>query len=394
MTVVARSIFVVSAALLVWGHGGYLALLAILRRGRPLRPEARVTHDKDLPSIVVVLGVFNEEAAIESKLDNVLGIDYPADKLRVVVASDGSNDRTNELVERFDSARVRLLAFPERRGRALVTNDVVAHLADAADWLLFTDADTMMDPQFVRNTIPHLLDPTVAMVDGSIVCANVDASAVARGVGIYWRYESALKRLESDLGLLASTFGACTLVRPEVFRPLGATEDIDFTTPLDALAQGYRIVHEPAALASDYAHEDLRAQFAARRRMVAKNLPGTLRKLPALTSRPELVGAIASHKLVRWATPVFLLSALCSSTVAARQDRLARAAVGAQAAFYAAGMVGAVAARTRRDVPVASTVFSFLVANAGFAAGLVASARRRRITTWDPSRGGSSGERR
>jgi cellulose synthase/poly-beta-1,6-N-acetylglucosamine synthase-like glycosyltransferase len=384
----ARLILAGSFGLLVWGHGGYLAFLALLRRATPPRHAPIDVADEDLPAVVAVVGVYNAAGSIQEKLADVLALDYPRDKLRIVVASDGSDDGTNEIVERFRSHRVELVAFPERRGRALVNNDVVPQLSDA-DWLLFTDADTRMQTDFLRKAAGHLIDLNVAMVDGSIVCANPDATAIARGVGVYWRYESALKRFESDLGILASTFGGCTLLRPGVFRALDATEDIDFTTPLDALEQGYRIVHEPRAVAFDYAHEDAQAQFSARRRMVAKNLPGTLRKLPALTNRPGLVGAIVSHKLIRWTTPVYLTTALLSSAVLARSQRSARTALGAQLVFYAAGATGAAAARKRSEVPVCSTVFSFLVANAGFAAGLAAAARRRRITTWEPRRGAS-----
>src|SRR5205823_5046181 len=164
--------------------------------------------------------------------------------------------------------RIRLAAYPSRRGRALVSNDAV--IAARGDWLLFTDADTRMAPAFLSALLPHLLQEDVGVVDGSMICLNKGASPLAENVGLYWKYESALKEAESTLGWLSSTFGACTAVRRSVYRPLGPTEDVDFTTPLDAVKDGYRVVHEPAARVYEVTHGDLRTQFNARVRMVTK----------------------------------------------------------------------------------------------------------------------------
>lgn len=330
----------------------------------------------------IVLSVYNEEAALPSKLANMLELDYPADRLEIIIASDGSTDRTTAIVEQCGDDRVRLLSYPSRRGRALVSNDAVE--AARGEWLLFTDADTKMAANFLRALLVHLDDTGVGVVDGSMICVNDDGSGIAEDVGFYWRYESALKAAESELGWLSSTFGACTAVRRSVFRPLLPTEDVDFTTPLDAVKEGYRVVHEPTARVYEVTHGDLRTQFDARVRMVTKNLPGTLRKIDRrLLRRPLVLLALVSHKLLRWATPVLLLAALGLNIALAIQGRFIVLLV-AQLAFYLAVLIGGGAEAFGARVPIASAAFSFAVANAGFLVGIVNSLRRVRITFYEP----------
>jgi cellulose synthase/poly-beta-1,6-N-acetylglucosamine synthase-like glycosyltransferase len=368
-------------ALIVWAHALYFVCLRLAVKVSPRRPQPS-PPGRDIPFVSVILSVYNEEAALPAKLANVLALDYPRDRLELIVASDGSNDRTTEVVAEAEDERVRLLDYPSRRGRALVSNDAVE--TARGEWLLFTDADTKMAPDFLQALLTHLLDEGVGVVDGSMICVNEADSAIAEDVGFYWRYESALKQAESQLGWLSSTFGACTAVRRSVFRPLLPTEDVDFTTPLDAVKDGYRVIHEPAARAYEVTHSDLRTQFNARVRMVTKNLPGTLRKIDRrLLCRPLVLLALVSHKLLRWATPVLLLAALGLNIALAIQGRFF-ALLAAQLAFYVAALIGGAAEALGRRVPIASSAFSFAVANAGFLVGIVNSLRRVRITFYEP----------
>jgi cellulose synthase/poly-beta-1,6-N-acetylglucosamine synthase-like glycosyltransferase len=367
--------------LVVWAHLLYYVFLrAAVKLSRRESSPAPVSGE--FPFVSVILSVYNEEVALPEKLANVLALDYPSDRLEFLVASDGSSDRTTEIVAGSRDERVRLLDYPSRRGRALVSNDAVE--AARGEWLLFTDADTKMAPDFLHALMPHLLDQSVGVVDGSMTCVNEADSAIAEDVGFYWRYESALKQAESQLGWLSSTFGACTAVRRTVFRPLLPTEDVDFTTPLDAVRDGYRVVHEPSAQVYEVTHGDLRTQFNARARMVTKNLPGTLRKIDGrLLRRPLVLFALFSHKLLRWTTPVLLLAALALNIALAAEGRLVPLLV-AQLAFYLLILVGGLAEAVGRRVPIASSAFSLGVANAGFLVGIVNSLRRVPITFYEP----------
>jgi hypothetical protein len=378
-----RAIFALTAGLLAWTYGGYLVFLRALARLHPPRhvPDA----PPDLPTVTVLVFAHNEEGAIAEKIENSLALDYPESLLDVIVASDGSTDRTNEIVAAHPSPRVRLLPFAERRGKALLSNDAVA--AATGTWLLFTDAEARFQPDALRQMARHFQDPGVGMVDGELVCVNQGASSIAADVGIYWRFESALKEAESALGSLSSTFGACSALRRSLFGPLGATEDVDFKTALDVVAAGHRIVHEPRAQVAEVTHSSLRDQYAARVRMVTKNLPGTLRGCDSrVVRRPLVLLGVVSHKLLRWFTPyVLIVNLLASIGLAFRGGRLRRVPLAGHAALLGATVAGAAGWRRGRRVPVASSVFSFMVANAGFLVGVANSARRVEISVYRPS---------
>jgi glycosyltransferase involved in cell wall biosynthesis len=384
-----RRLLILSLAGLVWGNGGYLVLLLVMRRFLTMQQTPQNPADDDsLPSVTAAVLAYNEQDAMPEKLQNLLELDYPEERLLIVVASDGSDDATNAIVEEHPSDRVRLLASPKRRGRALMTNDVIADAV--TEWVLFTDADTRMERDFLRRLAPHLVQPDVGVADGSMICVNGSAAGLARDVGLYWRYESLVKQAETKLGCLATTFGACTVIRRSVFRPLKPSEDVDFTTPLDAIVQGYRVVHEPRAVVYERTHSSSGEQYRARVRMVTKNLPGTLRKLPSLVGRPHIVLAIASHKLLRWFSPFLLLSSLICNLGLTR-SRGFRRLLGAQGLFYGAAAAGGLAAHRGRSLPLVSQAYSFVLANAGFLVGVINAIRRKEITTWQPH-APSSGE--
>jgi Glycosyl transferase family 2 len=365
---------------LAWTWVGYLAFLKVLLR---LRPRDRIApREAAFPSVAIVVLAHNEEGTIADKIANSLALDWPSDRLRVLVASDGSSDRTNEIVASHPSPNVTLVDR-SRRGRALMSNEAVQACDD--DWMLFTDAETRLEPDVLRRMAPHFAQADVGMVDGALVSANAEASAIASDLGLYWRLESMLKTAESACGSLSSTFGACSAVRRSIFEPLDATEDVDFRTPLDAIAKGYRVVHEPSARAYEVGHSGVRAQFAARVRMVTKNLPGTLRQVDGrLARKPLVMLGIASHKVLRWATP-FLLVANLAGALSIRRHWTGRVAVAGHAGVGLAGAAGGLALRLGRRPPVVSSVFSFLVVNAGFAVGVINSIRGVQIVTYDPS---------
>ena len=377
-----RALFAASAGLLVWVHGGYLAFLRALLALRPAPPAP--APGEDLPRVTVLVLAFNEEGTIAEKIEDTLALDYPPELLDVLVASDGSTDATNEIVAAHPSPRVRLLPFGERRGKALVSNDAVA--AAGGEWLLFTDAETRFHPDALRQMARHFSDPAVGMVDGELVCVNEEASTIAADVSLYWRFESQLKAAESELGSLSSTFGACTAVRRDLFEPLLPTEDVDFRTPLDVVAAGGRIVHEPLAKAEEVTHSGLVEQYRARVRMVTKNLPGTLRRCDSrIARRPLVLLGIVSHKLLRWLTPVLLAANLVAAAALAPRRLAYRLALAGHGLMLAAGAAGGLAWLGGRRVPLASSVFSFLVANAGFLGGVVNSVRGVEMSLYRPS---------
>ena len=377
---IARAILVLSTAALGWTYGGYLLFLRLLRVAprRPVAPAAGM-----LPTVTVILSVYNEERLIRQKLENLRAVSYPSDRLEVLVGSDGSTDATVSIAQEFSGANVKVFEFPERRGKALVCNDLVAEAR--GDWLFFTDAGTVLEQDCLAKMARHFGDPRVAMVDAAMTVANGDGGEMAADVGLYWKLESALKIAETATGCLASTFGSCTAVRRGLFKPLGPTEDVDFTTALEVVSEGHLIVHEPEARVREITHDDHRSQYRARARMVTKNLPGTLRKLNAgIARRPLVVLSVLSHKLLRWLTPLVALTQLGAAMTAGRRDRRFLALIVPHLAFATAAVIGWLGSLVGRRVPVAASAFSFAVANAGFMTGIWNAVRGVEIRQWEP----------
>lgn len=327
-----------SLATVVYTYAVYPGLIWVLARvfGRPpVRPAAT---DADLPFVSLVIAAHNEEAEIGPRVANALQSDYPADKFEVVIASDGSTDRTNAVVRQFADPRVRLLAFEKRRGKAAVLNEAIPQAS--GEVVMLSDANTHTAPDAARKLAAWFLDPAVCAVSGKLVLT--DPAGGTNADGLYWKYETFMKLAESRLGALLGSNGAIYAVRRPAFVPLppGTLVD-DFVLPLLAkIRTGGRIVYDREAVAVEETPADLNAEFRRRVRIGAGGFQsiGLLRGL-LHPSHGWVALTFASHKLLRWGCPFFLLLALLANAALAYRPEYAQLLV-AQLGFYAAAAVG------------------------------------------------------
>ena len=372
------ALLLASALLLFYTWAGYPALLWLLVRfHRVHRHKAAIT-----PRVSVIVAARNEEKDIRARVENLLSLDYPPEHIEIVIASDGSTDRTAQWVREFADERVKLLAFAEARGRAAVHNDAVA--ASSGEILVFTDAATRFDRAFLAELVANFADPRVGCVSGEIRFANREASSVTRPRSAYWRYEYWMRNCESACGVSVCASGPCMAVRRGLFRPFArASYDVDFMTPLDVIAQGGLVLQEPAARATDQMFSAPGQEFRAQVRMVSRNLRGYLDRscLVFLPGRPQFAWALISHKILRWSTPFFLMVLFLSNAwLVGRGGWLALWM--AQWAFYAAAAAGGLGLKIRRSASPFSVPYAFCLANAGFLFGVVRSLRGQRITVY------------
>ena len=299
-------LFWVSLFVLYYIYDGYLRLLLLLDRLFAAREEPSAHSSGELPRITVLLTVYNEEEAVVNRIQNVLACDYPREKLEVLVASDGSTDATDNVVRYFEDASVVLFRPVERRGKSDTQNQAIQMAT--GDIIVFTDAGTSFDRQFLRNIVKPFGDPAVGGVDGTCLILEKAGSGINESQNYYWRYELRLRELESELGILAVSSGACLTIRKELFRPMEAVYGEDCIVPLDIILQGYKMKHASNAIAYDTWHSESASEFKARVRMTLRNWGGTWSR-PVLLN-PLQYGGIAfglwSHKLLRWLSPVFL----------------------------------------------------------------------------------------
>lgn len=327
----------------------------------------------------VIICAHNEEDSIFRRVTNLLHQTRSPDEL--IVASDGSTDHTVDTAASVGHPHVRILESRTQRGRALVHNEAVAQAT--ADLIVFTDART----QFRADALEELVLPfersDVGITTGDLRWEG-RATGVKASTNLYWRLERALRRAESDLGWLHTASGPIMCARRSCFLPLRSDEDVDFTTPFDAISRGYRVVFVEAAIASDEEYASARAEYRARMRMVTKNLPGTLRKLKRLPpSRfPAVWFSAVSHKIMRWIAPVglvpFLAGALINIDLLAAQVALSVLALMVVGTAIGCG----INRMTARHVPLVEGLFRFAVANAGMAAGVLRASFGNRISKY------------
>jgi cellulose synthase/poly-beta-1,6-N-acetylglucosamine synthase-like glycosyltransferase len=334
------------------------------------------------PSVTIIVPVHNEEKRIAAKLGDCLELLYPHDQMEIIVASDGSTDRTEEIVRRFAVAdsRVRWLQSESRVGKSGVQN--LAAQQARGHLLFFTDANTAMTPGVLRTMTDNLADPAVGLVTATVFFGHPE-DAVEKGQGFYWRYELFLRAAESDLGILATGSGQALLVRRELFRPLPTCHGDDCIMPLDVRLQGYKIVQDREATVYDAMPHSIEGELRTRIRMTARNWSGTLAR-PALLNPlrfPLTALGLLSHKLLRWLTPFFLSAVLLSNTFLAIHGRFILLWC-LQGGFYFSALVGWLLTRQQRPAWLFGYPFSFCLANVGFLLGMVKALRNQKLVAY------------
>lgn len=334
------------------------------------------------PFVSIIVPVHNEEQKIASKLRNCLDLLYPDDHLEIIIASDGSTDRTEEIVCRFaeQNSRIQWLPSQIRIGKSGAQN-LAADRAHG-DLLFFTDANTAMPPGVLRTMVENFADPKVGLATATVLFGHPQ-DAVEKGQGFYWRYELFLRAAESDLGILATGSGQALLVRRELYRPLPPYYGDDCIMPLDVRARGYKVIQERDANVFDTMPHTIEGELRARIRMTARNWTGTLSR-PAVLNPvrfPLTSLGLISHKLLRWLTPFLLAAVFLSSSLLALRGQL-RPLWWLQLAFYSSALVGWQLTRKQRPAWFFGYPFSFCLANLGFLLGMVKAFRNEKIVAY------------
>jgi cellulose synthase/poly-beta-1,6-N-acetylglucosamine synthase-like glycosyltransferase len=373
------AVFVLSAVALVHSYILYPALLAL--RSRVTRSTS-TAEPSSLPSVALVIAAYNEEDVIAEKLENSLSLDYPEEKLSIVVFSDASSDDTDEIVRSYADRGVDLVRIEGRVGKTECQNRVVERLDE--EIVVFSDANSMYDADAIRKLVAGF-DSGVGCVIGELTYGE---DSDVEGESVYWRYESLIKRLESALNSVVTGNGSIYAVRTDSYVPLDADAISDFAEPLSIVRNGEAVKYVPEAVAREQTGESVDDELERRSRIVTRSWHTVADNVALLNPLryPVFSFQLASHKVLRWLSPVFMGAAfLANLGLALVSDRrLYRVAFGAQLAFYALAAVGAVFDRTARESPTLVHVpYYFLVANYGMLVGLWNFVRGENIVTWE-----------
>ncbi|HZN32521.1 MAG TPA: glycosyltransferase family 2 protein [Pirellulaceae bacterium] len=331
-----------SLGAVVYAYAIYPLLIYLLARAWGRQILAPQLNEDELPPVSLLIAALNEEKWIADRVLNALHQDYPAGRLRVVVASDGSTDRTcqivRDLADRYPG-RVVLFDFPVRRGKATVLNSALPKLS--TEFVVLSDANTFFERSAVRNLVRWFRNPEVAAVCGKL---NLVDAATGRNVdGVYWRYENFLKGREALLGALLGANGAVYAIRRRDYVAIpGDTIIDDFVIPLQIkLRTRGRIVYDAAAVATEETPPHVSDEFRRRARIGAGGFQSAVRLWPLVLPTIGWTSlAFVSHKLLRWCAPLFLLLALAANVLLLYRPEY-QLLFAMQAGFYALAAVGA-----------------------------------------------------
>jgi cellulose synthase/poly-beta-1,6-N-acetylglucosamine synthase-like glycosyltransferase len=311
-------VFWLSAAALVYTYAGYPLLLLIVSRLRP----REVRRGAFAPAVSVIVTAFNEERDLAAKLEDTLALDYPRELLEIIVASDCSTDRTDEIARAFADRGVRLVRQPQRLGKTAAQNLAVAQAR--GEIILFSDATSLYGRDVLRVMLPSFADPTVGCVAGRLVYVDPADSRVGRGARSYWSYETFLKKHESHIFSLIGASGCLYAIRRSAYAPLYPEACSDFIIATKMVEQNLRAVYEPAAVCTEETNRQSDRELKMRVRVIAQTFSDLWRHRAMMNPFRSGFFAIQllSHKVMRYAVPFFLVAILASSGILARYSML------------------------------------------------------------------------
>jgi cellulose synthase/poly-beta-1,6-N-acetylglucosamine synthase-like glycosyltransferase len=329
--------------------------------------------------VSLVVAAHDEASCIEEKLRNSLALDYPPDSLEVLIGSDGSTDGTDALVRACSDPRVHLSAAP-RAGKTSVLNRCIP--AARGEIVVLSDANTRIEPGALKALVRHFENPEVGAVCGRLQLYNPTRAEYEESA--YWRYESWLKALEGTQGAVVGANGGLYALRRELFTPLPPSTIVDdFVIALRLLDQGYRVLYEPQALASEETTEDYGREFGRRARIAAGAFQ-SLGLVPGLLSPLRGFPAFAfwSHKVLRWCAPALMLVALVAN-VALLDRPFYRVTMAAQVGFYALALLGSVSVGPSPLRRIAGVAYYFVTMNLAIVVGFWRFLRNSQAAAWE-----------
>ena len=393
--VTLKVIFWICLAIVVYTYVGYGVLLYLLLCVKRLlckpQKEPVLPNDNQLPDVTLMICAYNEEDIIGEKMENIRQIDYPADRFCIMWVTDGSNDRSNELLKEYPE--VTLVYSPERRGKAAAMQHGLRE--NKAEYVVFTDANTMLNTNAIREIIRQFMKPNVSCVSGEKrVIARVNGQVAAEGEGLYWKYESTLKRWDSELYSAMGAAGELFAVRMSHYRPAPSNALLDdFMMSMLIVRDGHRIAYTSEAYAMEYGSADMHEESKRKRRIAAGGLQSIwwLRSLMNPFKHPMVSFLFVSHRVLRWSITPFALVALIPLNIALALMNAGTVytVIGIlQALFYAATLTGWLQARTGHKSKQFYIPYYFMFMNVNVFRGINYLSTHHQSGAWEKAKRG------
>lgn len=374
------------------GYGLLLWVLVTLKRlvsGKAAKPD--LPADEALPDVTLMICAYNEQDVVEMKMENTHSLNYPKERLHVVWVTDGSTDNTNERLHTYPDVEV--IFSPERKGKTAALNHGLSLVK--TDITIMTDANTMVNPEAVREIVRCFQDPKVACVAGEKrVMARNEGQAAAEGEGLYWKYESTLKRLDSELYSAMGAAGELNAIRTHLYKPMPENALLDdFVMSMQMVDEGYKIAYTSDAYASEYGSASLAEESKRKRRIAAGGLQSSwwLRHMMNPLRNPIVAFQFVSHRVLRWSiTPIALLMLIpVNAALVAMNAGTLYTVIGVlQILFYVAAALGWILSRYGIKQKVLHAIYYFLFMNINVFRGMSYLQSHKGGGTWEKAKRG------
>lgn len=394
--VALKTAFWICAFLVFYTYLGYGMLLWLLvRLKRIVRGKAErtalPTDDAELPEVTFMVCAYNEQDVVDMKMKDIHQLDYPKNKLHITWVTDGSSDNTNERLKAYPD--VDIIFTPERKGKTAALNHGLSLVK--SDITVMTDANTMVNAGAIKEIVRLMQDPKVACVAGEKrVMARYEGQAAAEGEGLYWKYESALKRMDSELYSAMGAAGELNAIRTALYEPMPENALLDdFVMSMEMVDKGYKIAYTSDAYAMEYGSADLQEESKRKRRIAAGGLQSSwwLRKMMNPFRRPIVAFQFVSHRVLRWSITPFALMALIPLNVALvlmKAGTVYTAIWLLQILFYLAALCGYVLEQKGHRSKLLYVPYYFLFMNMNVFAGIPYLYSHRGGGTWEKAKRG------
>lgn len=361
-----RIIFFASLFLIVYTYVFYPLILALLNCFPFSKRKLIHEEHSEAPIVSLLISVYNEERTVEEKVKNCLDLDYPKEKLQIIFGSDGSTDKTAEIIKRYQgkSGNLFLYEFRKREGKPSTINRIVEFAQ--GEILLFSDADTFLKKDAVKKIVNTFRDEDVGCVCGRIDLKNTNGCGLPES--IYWRYELWLKQMESNLGSVTGATGGLYALRRDLWQDIPANTLVDdFVISMKAAEKGHKIIYEPSALAYEEPAASTEQEFIRRVRIGAGGFQSIILLRGLLNPFKGLVAwGFWSHKVIRWLGPFLLLAVFISNIYLLKTGRIYLYILILQMIFYAAGILGKL---LQNKKGIFNFPYHFIVINAALLTG-------------------------
>jgi len=381
-----KFIFWISCFIIFYNYLGYALLLYVVNKLKRTKREAPPTT---FPSVSFIVAAYNEEDCIRKKIENAFQQEY-AGAIEYLFITDGTTDATNAIIAEYPN--VKLLYQPERRGKSAALNRVVA--AATGDILIFSDANTILNTTATHNIARHYADPKVGGVAGEkkVISASGEGDEVGAGEGMYWKYESFLKKLDSDFYSVVGAAGELFSLRRELFEPVGDEIILDdFVISMKVAQRGYRVIYEPAAYAMELPSFSIRDEQKRKVRIAAGGFQAMviLKSLLKFWKQPSLSFLYISHRVLRWTlSPIGFILAFLSNLIlfAADAGFIYSVLFLIQLAFYAMALLASAIPEKKGIFKVFRLAYYFVFMNVSVIRGFFRFLRGRQPAAWERSR--------